>query len=103
MKCVIFGEVLLRKSKFQLFLSQSCRKKGTEHMWQKIKMGQMQYDVLLGNSVVAGDKSGLQGGLFGVRRLLERFLLLDLLAEKVYQRQTPGDECEPFALLKTCP
>ena len=50
-------------------------------------MGRMQNDVLLGNSAVAGGKSGLLGALFGFRRLLERFPLLDLLEEKVYQRQ----------------
>ena len=66
-------------------------------------MGQMQNDVLLGNNVVAGGKSGLLGAPFAFRRLLERFPLLDLLEEKVYQRQTIGDEREQFAKLKTCP
>ena len=63
----------------------------------------MQSAVLLGNSSVAGGKSGLLGALFGFRRPLERFPLLDLLEEKVYQRQTLGNEREPFAKLKTCP
>ena len=63
----------------------------------------MQNYVWLGNSTVAGGKFGLLGTLFGFRRPLERFPLLDLLAEKVYERQTPGDKREPFAQLKICP
>ena len=54
---------------------------------------QVQNNLLLGNnSIVAAGKSRLLETFQRIGLLLEEILLLEVLSEKAYQRQTPGKE-----------
>ena len=64
-------------------------------------MGLMQNNLLLGNSTVAAGYVSVAKDDSAIRTSAGEILLLEILLQKVYQRQSPGKKCQTFALLKT--